>query len=220
MPSVATEDQEIIKSILVRKNVEVKLIIQAEDEVEKILRACGDGAKSYDERGNYLKYVLASGMLLSQHHKKLWRGKFKNWEDFCNAVIYRRGFERATAKKHKRIVEKWGNVPIHRIAKIPVQNMLLISRFSDQTQTSWERDLTAAETMSLEELQQYAAGRGHDRDATTDASIKITGTLGQIRDIQRYLSNLHVHKVTGTESQAENLICAIREMCGTHGIGV
>lgn len=213
-----TEDKELVEALLA-KRVEISAVIPKQIELadmEKTLRACREGMGVLDRRSRSLKLVLGFSMFFAQKNPSIWTGKYESFEQFAEKNVYRLGFERAIAFNYKKITEKWGAKPIHRISKIPTRNMLLISQVTDQTRTSSDKYLEAAETMTYKALQEFVEKKGHSRDTTTTIHHKITGTLGEIRDIKRFLADKAVHQVTGTDRESANIIAAISEFIGTH----
>ena len=219
-----TEDtpREESVEITVSRNKQLRLVVQQNIDLQQLHIALMVWAKAsgrYDRRSREAGFVLGRAMVVAQQTPELYPGQ--TFEQYCEKYVYppEGGYlERSQAWAYKLIAERHSGLTIEELLAIPLTRLLLISRFTNESASGYREYLEAARTAeNIEKLRDWLATKGQDRDSTTGASVRIAGSLGEIRDIQRFLATPEVKALVGTVSPAKILKAAIEEFSAERG---
>lgn len=215
-----SEEQSLVESLLAKRS-EISLVIPDDfdpTDLHRTIKICCTHFDTVNKRRRKVGMLIGRLMVLVQRHPEVWgRVGYDSYEDYCQTEVYgRMGLERSQAQQYKTVVEKWGG-SLKLDAKVKVRNLMLVGRFSNESETGHQKYLKAAIEKPYRDLQDWLETQGQPRDTTTGASVRLTGSLADVKDIYRFLKDQGIAAIAGKEP-LKKILAAAAELYSQHEV--
>jgi hypothetical protein len=212
-----TPAQKGLVQKLVKATGDLKEVIPDDLEPEKInasLEACCTMASNLDEAQGTLKPIIGRLLILAQRNPETFEKLgCKSFEDYCTLISKKTGRCRSNLREAMFLQKKWSDLPAEEYKRIGITKLLLVAKFTSQSETGHKKILNEVAKKTIDEAKEWVVEKGYlDKGETSGATLTITGSKKDIKEIREFLNREDIQAAAGTSDFAKILIAMTQEV--------
>ncbi len=184
------------------------------DDLWKTLTACCKSLSACRHAVSQLKPAIGRLLLILQDRPEIYKAHgYSNYDDLMTRGMRDiLGVPRSEAYAAVRLVQKWPSLGLSDFKACTYSKIMEISKYTDESQPSAQKWLTAAQTHTLDELRDLAANNGILPRADADfASITILTTKSVKDSWTEFHNDPQVRAYVGSDDPGTILEMALAE---------
>lgn len=209
------QEQALLKELL-RPGASIEAVIPpdaAPEHLWKTLDACVRGLGLLEARSTRLKFIVGKLLIIFENKPSLYKGLgYETFSEFITKGAYATLGLHKTSAYEGKMAARWPQLTPDRYAKVGPKKMNILNHFMTGNNSNAEEWLKTAESMKVNELQQYVEQRGLLNNGETDAATIVIKTDKSIYSRYREVfEDGRVHHVVGSKDHGRILVAMMAE---------
>jgi hypothetical protein len=194
-------EQDVLKTLL-RSGKSIELTLPENLDAREIgsyLRHSFSMLSKVELSRDKLKAVIGRLLVLAQKNPEVWQKQgFDSSEEMIQDLKKKYKISRSTLFEIRACTKAFPKLTLEQVAAVGSQNLVLLSKFSKQENSDAPKLLKWATENTHEKLKEILVSKGYLGDGEADgASITLTGSLAEIKELRRYLAREDLQEYAG-----------------------
>jgi hypothetical protein len=201
MIPASAQEQEVLRSLLKSgKSIELTIPDNLDArEIGSYLRHSFSMLGKAEIARDKMKAVIGRLLVLAQKNPEVWQKQgFDTHEDMIQDLKKKYKISRSTMFEIRSCTKAYPRLTLEQVAAVGSENLKVLSKFSTQDNSDAPKLLKWATENTTEKLKELLVKKGYLGEGEAEgASITITGSLAEIKELREYLGREDLQSYAG-----------------------